>query len=119
MPFKVVGWYDKEVILPWTEVYRVELYHSYDWSEGHIFVHDETGLFAWIQESGCSCNYFMDHVASEEEVSDVVWAPINLIVPDVIRYIESDNYGWGGSSNGPDWVVSEKARFFTWLKRVQ
>lgn len=116
MPF-AVGDYGREFELPWTEVFGVSLYQHYDWAEGRVFVHDEDENYAWVTDSGCSCNHFLSDVSKLSDVDYVTFGPLHTIVPDVLRYIEGDANVY--DSNGPDWVVSEKARFNTWLKKVQ
>ena len=109
MPYEVGYSYSNPLEYPMTEVYDVEHYSGYEWSLGKVFVHDESGLYTWIQESGCSCNGFLDHIDDLEEFRPI-WAPLHYWKDDVLHYIEQ-----GDRDNGPDWVVSEKAKFIQWM----
>lgn len=112
MPFNVHPW-DRPA--PMTEVYLVEAYENYDWDEGRLFRHDETGLYAFIEDSGCSCHSYLEYAANDVGVDEFMltqdWTPLEHQLTRVIAYIESD-----GGRKGPAWVVAEKARFATFLQ---
>src|SRR5262245_42232198 len=77
---------------------------GYDWDEGKLFRHDETGLYAWVQESGCSCNEYLDHVDDGEAfVAQLDWAPLDRHITEVCRYIDGDADAYVFDANGPTW----------------
>ena len=108
--------YGRTLEFPMTEVYKVILYDYYEWDEGRLFRHDETGLYAWIADSGCSCHYYLSEIRTVEELmSRTDWTPLDRQVPEILRYIDSDK-DQGSDSNGSAWRVAETARLHIFLR---
>lgn len=117
MPYVVSG-YPESSTVPMTEVFSVTLDQSYDWDEGRLFRHDETGFYAFIADSGCSCYGYLERFETRVELSNFMaaqdWTPLEHQLMRIIAYIESDKGRY--DANGPEWVVTEKARLATFLQ---
>lgn len=110
-----VGEYGYKREVPMTSIFEVSLYQYYEWDEGHLFRHDETGLYAWVQDSGCSCFGYLERVSDDvddvsfsEFTASLEWAPLDRIVPAIERYIDSDDGRY--DENGPAWRTEQRAR---------
>ena len=101
------------VEVPMTEIFFVGLHQDYEWDEGRLFRHDETGLYAFIHESGCSCNSYLSWLDDEEHVARFVreldWTPLDQQISRVIEYINSDETRC--ETNGPAWRAEHVATF--------
>lgn len=103
--------YAEPLVLPMTVIFFVGLEQDYSWDEGRLFRHDETGLYAFIAEGGCSCNWYLSHVDetdAETFVRSQDWTPLDHQVSKVLAYVNSDEGYYG---NGPAWRAERVAAF--------
>lgn len=81
---------------------------EYEWNEAGIFVHDESGYYAFTEGAGCSCYYFEEGWDEEYFKHELIWHPtVYGVLPEMDA--------WVSRLSDPGERVDKRSALNTWL----